>query len=160
MWEYWAGDDGVVAILLGGDPGDLPTEDLSRVVAILLGGDPGDLPDALGPLYRRDDRADLVAAMRVFNKMGLLQAKGSGPVEVSSGGTSGEGDSERTIDDRPASMPLPSQSILLRELEDDDASVVPPAGTSSRPTRSSRGARVESVCHSVCVRACLPKAQG
>ncbi|KAE8803226.1 hypothetical protein D1007_21002 [Hordeum vulgare] len=70
---------------------DLRAEDLSRVFAILLGGDPGDLPEALGPLYRHDDRTELVVVMPIFNKQGLLTAEGSGPVEVSSGDTSREG---------------------------------------------------------------------
>ncbi|KAE8792868.1 hypothetical protein D1007_32559 [Hordeum vulgare] len=108
-------------------------------MAILLGGDPGDLPEALGPLYRRDDRVDLVTAMHVFNERGFLQAEGSGPVEVSSGDTSGEGDSEKTVNDWLASVPLRSQSVLLRELEDDDATGVTPDGTSERPARASRG---------------------
>ncbi|KAE8790046.1 hypothetical protein D1007_35726 [Hordeum vulgare] len=103
LWEYHAGDDELRL-----RSRDLPTKDLSRVVAILLGGDPGDLPEALGLLYRRDNRADLVAAMSVFSERGLLPVEGSGPVEVSSGDTSGEGDSEKTVDDRPASVLLPS----------------------------------------------------
>ncbi|KAE8799767.1 hypothetical protein D1007_24862 [Hordeum vulgare] len=134
LWEYRAGDD---ELQLRSQ--DLASEDLSRVVAILLGGDPRDLPEALGPLYRRDDRADLVAAMRVFNERGLLPSEGSGPVEVSTGDTSGEGDSEKAVGFCTASMPLPSQAVLLRELEDDDATGVAPAGASSRLTRTSRG---------------------
>lgn len=85
-WEYRAGDDEFRL-----RSRDLPAEDLGRVLAIRLGGDPSDLPDALGLLYHRDDRTDLVAAMPIFNERGLLQAEGSGPVEVSSGDTSGEG---------------------------------------------------------------------
>ncbi|KAE8775611.1 hypothetical protein D1007_51876 [Hordeum vulgare] len=125
LWEYRAGDDGLRL-----RSWDLPTEDLSRVVLILLASAPSDLPEALGPLYRRNDRADLVAMMLVFNELGLLPDEGSGPVEVSSGDPFAEGDSEKTIHDRPASVPLPSQYVLLRELEDDDATDVTPAGTS------------------------------
>ncbi|KAE8777545.1 hypothetical protein D1007_49656 [Hordeum vulgare] len=116
VWEYRAGDD-----KLGLRYRDLPTEDLSRAVPIFLGGDPGDLTEALGPLYRRDSRVDLVAVMPIFNERGLLPVEGSGPVEVSSGDTSGEGDSGNTVDDRATSVPVLSQSVLLRELEDDDA---------------------------------------
>ncbi|KAE8775010.1 hypothetical protein D1007_52533 [Hordeum vulgare] len=133
VWEYQDGDD-----VLRLRSRDVPTKDLSRVMAILLGGDPGDLPDALGPLYRCYDRAGLVAVMHVFNERGILPAEGSGPLEVSSGDTSGEGRSEKTVDDCPASVPLPSQSVLLRKLEDDDATGFTPAGTSSRLARASR----------------------
>ncbi|KAE8819128.1 hypothetical protein D1007_03115 [Hordeum vulgare] len=94
LWEYQAGDDELRL-----RSRDLPLEDLSRVLVILLGGDPGNLPEALGPLYHRDDRTELVAAMPVFNERGLLPAEGSRPVEVSSGDTSGEGGSEKTVDD-------------------------------------------------------------
>ncbi|KAE8784143.1 hypothetical protein D1007_42315 [Hordeum vulgare] len=68
---------------------DLPTEELNTVVATLLGGDPGDLPEALVPLYRLDDRADLIAALLVFDERGLFTAEGSGLVEVSSHDTFG-----------------------------------------------------------------------
>ncbi|KAE8820453.1 hypothetical protein D1007_01601 [Hordeum vulgare] len=91
LWEYRAGDDELWL-----RSRDFPTHDLSRAVVILLGGDPGGLLEALGPLYRRDDRADLVAMMPVFNERGLLPAEGSSPVEVSSGVTSVEGVSEKT----------------------------------------------------------------
>ncbi|KAE8781318.1 hypothetical protein D1007_45443 [Hordeum vulgare] len=57
LWEYRAGDDELRL-----RSRDLPTEDLGRAMAILMGDDPGDLPEALGPLYHRDDRADLVDA--------------------------------------------------------------------------------------------------
>ncbi|KAE8780166.1 hypothetical protein D1007_46720 [Hordeum vulgare] len=63
LWEYCARDDELRL-----RSRDLPAEDLSRVLAILLGGDPGDLPEALGPLYRRDDRIELVAVMPTFNE--------------------------------------------------------------------------------------------
>ncbi|KAE8786563.1 hypothetical protein D1007_39542 [Hordeum vulgare] len=128
LWEYRAGDD---ELWLRSQ--HLPTEDLSGVLAILLGGDPCDLPEALGSLYHRDDRADLVAAMHVFNERGLLPAEGSGPVEVSSGDTFGEGGSKKTVDDRAASVPLASQSVLLCELEDDGATGDISAGTPFRP---------------------------
>ncbi|KAE8797269.1 hypothetical protein D1007_27514 [Hordeum vulgare] len=87
---------------------DLPTDELSRVVAILLGGDPGDLPEALGPLYRLDNPANMIVRLPVFDERGLLPATGSGPVEVSSGDTSHEGDSEKTVEDYLASAPFPS----------------------------------------------------
>ncbi|KAE8797595.1 hypothetical protein D1007_27250 [Hordeum vulgare] len=112
---------------------------MSRAVVILVGDDPCDLPEALGPLYRRDDRVDLVAVMPVFNERGLLPAEGSGPVEVSSGDTFDEGDSKKTVDDPPTSVPLLSQSILLRELEDDDATGDTPVGTFLCLARASRG---------------------
>lgn len=63
-------------------------------MAILLGGDPGDLPEALGPLYRLDDQTDLIAALPVFDERGLFPAEGSGPVEVLSDDTSDGEDSE------------------------------------------------------------------
>ncbi|KAE8794757.1 hypothetical protein D1007_30479 [Hordeum vulgare] len=142
LWEYRVGDEGLRL-----RSRDLPTEDLSRATTILVGGDPGDLPEALGLLYCHDVRANLVATMHVFNELVLLPAEGSGPVEVSSGDTSNEGDSKRTADDRPTCVPLPSQSILLRDLEDDDATGVPPAGISSRPARPSRGPRRLRAAH-------------
>ncbi|KAE8782363.1 hypothetical protein D1007_44281 [Hordeum vulgare] len=92
---------------------DLPTEELNKVVATLLGGNPGDLPEALVPLYRLDNRDDLITTLPVFAEQGLLPAEGSGPVEVSSEDTSDGEDSEKTVDDCPTSAPL-------RELEDDD----------------------------------------
>ncbi|KAE8775613.1 hypothetical protein D1007_51878 [Hordeum vulgare] len=147
LWEYRVGDDGLRL-----RSRDLPTEDLSRAVAILLGNELGDLPKALGPLYRRNDWADMVAAMYVFNELGLLPAEGSGLVEVSSDDTSGQGDWEKTVDDRPTSVPLPSQSVLLRELEDVDATGVTPTRISSRLARVSMGpASTPRVVRSVCV---------
>ncbi|KAE8809205.1 hypothetical protein D1007_14250 [Hordeum vulgare] len=134
LWEYRSGDD---ELRLRSQ--DLPTEDLSRVVAILLGGDPSDLLGALGPLYRRDDQDGLVTAMHVFNERGILPAEGSGPVEVSSGNTSGEGNSREDRRRLPGERTFPSQVILLRKLEDDDATDAAPAGASSHPTRTSRG---------------------
>ncbi|KAE8798613.1 hypothetical protein D1007_26098 [Hordeum vulgare] len=86
LWEYRASDDELRL-----RSRDLTREDMSRVFEILLGGDPGNLPEALGPLYRRDDRTNLVAVMPVFNERGLLPAEGSGLVEVPSSDTSGEG---------------------------------------------------------------------
>ncbi|KAE8797253.1 hypothetical protein D1007_27627 [Hordeum vulgare] len=76
---------------------------MNRVVVTLLGSDPGDLPKALVPLYRLDDRADLIAALPIFDEWGLLPAEGSGPVEVSSDDTSGREDSEKIADDCPLS---------------------------------------------------------
>ncbi|KAI5006806.1 hypothetical protein ZWY2020_034049 [Hordeum vulgare] len=90
LWEYRAGNDELRL-----RSWELTIEDLSRVLAILLGGDPGELPEAVGPLCRHDDRANLVAAMPVFNEWGLLLAEGSGPVEVSSGDTSVKGAGRR-----------------------------------------------------------------
>ncbi|KAE8810943.1 Far1 [Hordeum vulgare] len=49
------------------------------------------------------------------------------------------GGSEKTVDDRAVSVPLPSQFVLLRELEDDDATDDTIAGTPLRPARASRG---------------------
>ncbi|KAE8780202.1 hypothetical protein D1007_46692 [Hordeum vulgare] len=77
LWEYRAGDNKLRLRCR-----DLPKEDMGRAVAILHGSDLGDLPEALGPLYRCYDRADLVAAMPVLHKRGLLPAEGYGPVEV------------------------------------------------------------------------------
>ncbi|KAE8787210.1 hypothetical protein D1007_38823 [Hordeum vulgare] len=54
---------------------DLPAEELSKVMAILLGDDLGDLPEAVGPLYRLNDQADLVAVMPVFDERGLLRLR-------------------------------------------------------------------------------------
>ncbi|KAE8807976.1 hypothetical protein D1007_15657 [Hordeum vulgare] len=118
---------------------DLPTDELSRVAAILLGGDPGDLPEALGPLYRLENRADVIAGLPVFDERGLLPAVGSSHVEVSSGNTSHEGDLEKTIEDCLASAPLPSQVVLLRELADDAATGEVSAGVPSCPIHTSRG---------------------
>ncbi|KAE8801954.1 hypothetical protein D1007_22213 [Hordeum vulgare] len=116
VWDYRASDD---ELRLWSQ--DLPTKELSRVMAILLGGDPGDLPEALGPLYRLDDRADVIVGLPVFDERGLLPNEGSGLVDVSSGDTSGEGDSEKTVDDCPSSAPLPSEAVLLRKLADDNS---------------------------------------
>ncbi|KAE8811290.1 hypothetical protein D1007_11650 [Hordeum vulgare] len=99
---------------------ELPTEEPNRVVVTLMGGDPGELPEALGPLYRLHDRADLIVVLPVFDERGLLPAEGSGPVEVSSDDTFGGEDLEKSADDCPASAPLPSLSVLLHELENDD----------------------------------------
>ncbi|KAE8803452.1 hypothetical protein D1007_20680 [Hordeum vulgare] len=116
LWDYSAGDD---ELRLSSQ--DLPTDERSRVVAILLGGDPGDIPEARGPLYRLDDRTDVIAGLPVFDERGRLPAVGSSPVEVSFGDTSGEVHSEKTDDDSPTSAPLPSKVVLLRKLADDDA---------------------------------------
>ncbi|KAE8778362.1 hypothetical protein D1007_48742 [Hordeum vulgare] len=86
LYEYRAGDEELRL-----RSRDFPAEDQSMVLAILLGGDPGDLPEEPGPLYRQDDRAVLIAVLPIFNEQGLLPAEGSYPVEVSSGDTSGEG---------------------------------------------------------------------
>ncbi|KAE8773696.1 hypothetical protein D1007_54037 [Hordeum vulgare] len=126
---------------------------------ILLGGDLGEHPDALGSLYRRDDRTNLVGTMPVFNERGLLPVVGSGPVEVSSGDTSGEGSSEKTVNDRTMSVPLPSQSVLLRELKDDGANDDTSNGTPLRPARASTGL-VPTLRHTVCMRGRFPKARG
>ena len=72
----------------------MPSEELSRVVTTLLNTDPGDYPHDCAPLYCYDDGADLVAAMPVFNELGLSPVEGLGsPVMVSSGGTTGWEDS-------------------------------------------------------------------
>ncbi|KAE8807866.1 hypothetical protein D1007_15810 [Hordeum vulgare] len=86
QWEYRAGYDELRLWTR-----ELPTEDLGKDMAILLGGDPGDLPEALGLLYHHDDQANLVAMLPVFNKRGLLPVESSARVEVSSGDTSDEG---------------------------------------------------------------------
>ncbi|KAE8775716.1 hypothetical protein D1007_51722 [Hordeum vulgare] len=109
-------------------------------MAILLGGDPGDLPEALGPLYRLDNRADVIVGLPVFHERGLLPVAVSDPVEVSSGDTSSEGDSENTVDDCPARAPLPREAVILRELANDDAAGEVSAGVPLRLTRTSRGA--------------------
>ncbi|KAE8808454.1 hypothetical protein D1007_15008 [Hordeum vulgare] len=105
LGDYRAGDD---ELRLRSE--DLPTEELNRVVAILLAGDPGALPS---------------------------------PGVCSGRGVIGRhlrwGDSEKTVDSCPASAPLPSHAILLRDLEDDDAVGEVSAGISWRPTRASRG---------------------
>ncbi|KAE8798610.1 hypothetical protein D1007_26095 [Hordeum vulgare] len=103
LWDYQIGDD-----KLRLRSHDLPTEELNRVVAILLSGDPGDLPEALVPLYHLDGRAVLISALPVFNERGIIPAEGSGLVEVSSEDTFGGEDSEKTVDDCPASAPLPT----------------------------------------------------
>ncbi|KAE8805352.1 hypothetical protein D1007_18591 [Hordeum vulgare] len=118
---------------------DLPTEELNRVVATLLGCEPGNLPEALGPLYRLDDSADLIIMMCVFHERGLFPAEGSGPVKVSSDDTYGGEDSEKIVDDCPTSAPLPSHAALLRELEDDDVTGEVSAMISSRLTKISKG---------------------
>ncbi|KAI4992058.1 hypothetical protein ZWY2020_041921 [Hordeum vulgare] len=115
MWDYQLGGDKLTL-----RSQDLPIEELNRAVATLLGGDPGDLPEALGPLYRLDDRADLIVMLPIFDERGLFSAEGSVPVEVSSGDTFGGEDSEKTVNNFPTSAPLPSQAALLRGLEDDD----------------------------------------
>ncbi|KAE8779400.1 hypothetical protein D1007_47613 [Hordeum vulgare] len=112
---------------------------MNRVMATLLGGDPGDLPEDLGPSYRLDDRADLIAALPVFDERGLFPAEGSGPVEVSSDDTFGGEHSEKTTGDCPTSAPLPSQAVLLRELEDDDVTGEVSLVRSSHLTRISSG---------------------
>ncbi|KAE8794418.1 mutator protein [Hordeum vulgare] len=104
-----------------------------------MGGDPSDLPEALGRLYRHDDQTDLVAVTLVFNERGLLLAEGFGLVEVSSDDTSSEGDLEKTVHDRAASVPLPLQSVRLHELEDDDATGDTSSGNPSRLARASTG---------------------
>ncbi|KAE8779046.1 hypothetical protein D1007_47970 [Hordeum vulgare] len=108
LWDYCADDDELrlsvrCTVFMTG-----PAKELSRVVATLLGGDLGDLPEALGPLYRLDDEADVIAGLPVFDEWGLLPVEGSRLVEVPYGNTSGEGDSEKTVDDYPASASLPS----------------------------------------------------
>ncbi|KAE8818246.1 hypothetical protein D1007_04124 [Hordeum vulgare] len=114
LWDYQFGDD---KLRLWSQ--DLPTKELNRVIATLLGGELGDLPEALGPLYCLVDRADLIVALPVFDERGLFPAEGSGSVEVSSDNTFGGEDSEKAVDDFPASAPLPSWVVLLHELEDD-----------------------------------------
>ncbi|KAE8784112.1 hypothetical protein D1007_42326 [Hordeum vulgare] len=153
LWDYQSDDD---KLRLRSE--DLPTEELNRVMATLLGGDPGDLPEALGLLYRLDDRADLIAVLLVFDERGLFQGEGSGPVEVSSNDTFGEEDSEKTVDDCPLSVPLLSWAILLCELEDDDATGEVSAVISSRLARISRGPALAQR-HAVRMRARPPKAR-
>ncbi|KAE8797051.1 hypothetical protein D1007_27837 [Hordeum vulgare] len=116
LWGYRTGDE---ELRLWSQ--DFPTDELSRIVAILLGGNLGEFPEALGPLYRLDHRADMITRLPVFDEHGLFPTAGSGPVEVSSGDTSGEGDSEKTVEDCLTSAPLPSLVVLLRGLTDDDA---------------------------------------
>ncbi|KAE8775462.1 hypothetical protein D1007_52019 [Hordeum vulgare] len=96
LWDYQTGDD---KLRLRSQ--DLPTEELNRVLATLLGGDPGDLPEALVPLYCLNDRADLIAALPIFDERGLLPVEGSSPIEVSLDDTSSREDMEKTIDDCP-----------------------------------------------------------
>ncbi|KAE8804304.1 hypothetical protein D1007_19718 [Hordeum vulgare] len=149
LWEYWTDEDELRL-----RSWDLRIEDLRRVLAILLGGDPSNLPEALGPLYRRDDRTDLVAVIRVFNERGLLPAEGFGPVELSCGNTSGEGGSEKTVDDCAVRVPLLSPSVLLHELEDDGLTEDTSTGTPLRPARASRVlVPTPSAMRSACVHA-------
>ncbi|KAI4995815.1 hypothetical protein ZWY2020_037903 [Hordeum vulgare] len=82
LFDYQLGDDTLRLRFQ-----DLPIEELNRAMVTLLGGDPSDMPEALVPLYHLDDRADLIAALPVFNVRGLSPAEGSGPVEVSSDNT-------------------------------------------------------------------------
>ncbi|KAE8793596.1 hypothetical protein D1007_31755 [Hordeum vulgare] len=137
LWDYQAGDD---ELRLRSQ--DLPTKDLNTVVAILLGGEPGDLLEALGPLYHLDDLADLIAMLPVFDEQGLFPAEGSGPVEVSSDDTSDGEDSEKTVEDGPASPPPPSKDILLRKHEDDDATCEEPADEEGEARRATSQALV------------------
>ncbi|KAE8775418.1 hypothetical protein D1007_52107 [Hordeum vulgare] len=108
LWDYQSGDDKPKL-----RSQELRIEELNRVMATLLGGDPGDLPEAMGPMYRLNDRVDLIATLPVFDERGLFSAEGSGPVEVSSDDTFGGDDSEKTVDDYRASTPLPSWVVLL-----------------------------------------------
>ncbi|KAE8775624.1 hypothetical protein D1007_51853 [Hordeum vulgare] len=70
LWDYQIGDD---KVRLRSE--DLPTEELNRSLATLLGGNPGDLPEALGLLYRLEDRADLVKVLPVFDERGLWSGR-------------------------------------------------------------------------------------
>ncbi|KAE8791662.1 hypothetical protein D1007_33865 [Hordeum vulgare] len=92
-----------------------------------------------GGMIVKEFLAQRLAHLHAHSRPGLLPAEGSGPVEVSSSDTFGEGGSEKTVDDRSVSVPLPSQSVLLRELEDDGATNDTSAGTPLRLTRASRG---------------------
>ncbi|KAE8811502.1 hypothetical protein D1007_11889 [Hordeum vulgare] len=110
-------------------------------------------------MYRLDERANAIAGLPVVDERGLFPAEGSDPVEVSSGDTPGEGDSEKTVDECPASAPLPSQAVLLRELEDDDAASEVSVGVPSRPTRTSTGP-TSTQRYAVCVHARHPEVRG
>ncbi|KAE8787897.1 hypothetical protein D1007_38115 [Hordeum vulgare] len=134
LWYYQSGDDELRL-----RPQYISTEELNRVVATLLGDDPDDLPKALGPLYRFGNRADLIATLRVFDERGIFSAEGSSPVEVSLDDASGGEDSEKTADDCLASMPLLSEAVLLRDLEDDDVTGEVSAVISSRQSGVSKG---------------------
>ncbi|KAE8802895.1 hypothetical protein D1007_21329 [Hordeum vulgare] len=144
LWDYRAGDD---ELRLWSQ--DLPTEELNMAVTILLGGDRGDLHEAVGPLYRLDNRPDRITVLPVFDEWGLFPAEGSGLLEASSDDTSCGEALGKTIEDCPANVPPPLQAIVLRELEDDDATGEDSAVISSRPTMTSKG----SARHAVCMRA-------
>ncbi|KAE8788791.1 hypothetical protein D1007_37155 [Hordeum vulgare] len=73
LWDYRVGDD---ELRLRSQ--DFPNEELNRAMAILLGGDPCDMPEDLGPLYHLDDRADLIAELLVFDERGIFPAEGFG----------------------------------------------------------------------------------
>ncbi|KAE8795339.1 hypothetical protein D1007_29768 [Hordeum vulgare] len=62
LWDYQLGED---KLRLRSQ--DLSTKELNKVVPTLLGGYPGDMPEALGPLYRLDDRANLIATFPTFD---------------------------------------------------------------------------------------------
>ncbi|KAE8797759.1 hypothetical protein D1007_27037 [Hordeum vulgare] len=133
MWDYQLGDN---KLRLRSQ--DLPIGELNKVVVTLMGSDPGDMPEALGPLYRLDDRVDLIAVLPVFDERGLFPVEGPGPVEVSSDNTFGGEDSEKTVDDCLTRAPPLSHVVLLCEVEDDDVTGQVSAVISSRLTRISR----------------------
>ncbi|KAE8794299.1 hypothetical protein D1007_31019 [Hordeum vulgare] len=137
-------------MIIGGDKlrlwsEDLSTEELNRVVATLLGDDPGDLPEAVFPLYRLDDQGDLTSVLPVFDERGLLPVEGSYD-------TSDWEDSQKTVDDCPASAPPPSRAALLRKLEDDNVASEVSTVISPRPSRIPRGsASAPRATRSACV---------
>ncbi|KAE8773077.1 hypothetical protein D1007_54832 [Hordeum vulgare] len=106
---------------------DLPTKELNGAVAVLLGGDPRDLPEALGPLYRRDDWAILFAVLPVFNEWGIFPAEGSNPVEVWSDDAFGGEDSEKTVGDCPPNAPPCRRATFCKILK----MMMPPARSPS-----------------------------
>ena len=61
---------------------------------------PGDVPRVYAPMYHRNDREDLVAALPAFNKLGLKPSDHpNSPVMLSSRNSGDAEDSEETEDD-------------------------------------------------------------
>ena len=77
-------------------------------MAALLSSNLGDIPEAYTPLYHRDDREDLVAAMPAFNELGLKPSDDPNlPVAPPYGNSGYEEDSEETEDDDLEEVPPP-----------------------------------------------------
>src|SRR3954463_6331856 len=76
-------------------PAALGNEDLATVLQYLVGGEVARLEGAPSPLFLRDDWEQVVESMPVFNGVGPVpMVAPEGPVDVSSGDSSGEGGEE------------------------------------------------------------------